>query len=322
MPADHRTLTAGSRCGKSAWAALAAFTALAGVAVAQDLPSAETQAPRPYQISVNVNLVVLHATVLNKKGGFATGLGEQDFDVYEDGVRQSIQLFQHEDVPVTVGLVVDHSGSMHAKVPDVLAAARTFVASSNKEDQMFVVNFNEHVTMGLTGAVRFTNRADELEAAILRAPVAGQTALYEAIMVGLTRLEEGNRDKKVLVVISDGGDNASVLKMPQVLKKAEESNAIIYTVGIFDPDDPDTNPDVLRRLAKATGGEAFFPKEYSDTEPICQRIAADIRNQYTIGYVSTNPAQAGGYRAIRVAARAPGKEVLVRTRAGYIAGAK
>ncbi|HUI59262.1 MAG TPA: VWA domain-containing protein, partial [Steroidobacteraceae bacterium] len=170
---------------------------------------AEGQETPPYQISVNVDLVVLHATVRDRKGGFASDLREGDFGVYEDGVRQSIRLFRHEDLPVTVGLVVDHSGSMHRKLADVIAAARTFVRSSNPEDEMFVVNFNEHVTLGLPVAIRFTNRIDELEAAVLRAPAMGQTALYDAVVESLERLRSGGRDKKVLIVISDGGDNAS-----------------------------------------------------------------------------------------------------------------
>lgn len=135
--------------------------------------SIDRQAPQPYQISVNVDLVVLNATVRDQKGQSASNLREQDFEVYEDGVRQSIRLFRHEDIPVTVGLIVDHSGSMRLKLPDVIAAARTFVQSSSPEDQMFVVNFNEKVTLGLPRAIAFTNRADELARAISSSPATG-----------------------------------------------------------------------------------------------------------------------------------------------------
>jgi Ca-activated chloride channel family protein len=282
----------------------------------------EPQSPPPYRISVNVDLVVLHATVRDRKGGFASNLREQDFAVYEDGVRQSMRLFRHEDIPVTVGLVVDHSGSMFHKLKDVIAAARTFVRSSNPEDQMFVVNFNEKVTVGLPRAIRFTNRPDELESAILRAPATGMTALYDALVEALERVQAGDRDKKVVIAISDGGDNASAHSLAEVLKVAERSSALVYTIGIFDDGDPDRNPDVLRRLARATGGEAFFPGQLSEVVEVCERIARDIRHQYTIGYVSASAAPPGAYRKIRVEAGAAGYgRLIVRARAGYIAGA-
>jgi Ca-activated chloride channel homolog len=281
---------------------------------------AKSQAPPPFRISVNVDLMVLQATVHDRKGAVASDLQERDFEVYDGGVRQSIRLFRHEDIPVTVGLVIDHSGSMRPKLAEVIAAARTFVRSSNPEDEMFVVNFNEKVTLGLPAAIPFTNRLDELESAILKQPAAGQTALYDAVVEALERLQGGSRDKKVLIVISDGGDNASERKLDKVLKKAEESSALIYTVGIFDEDDPDRNPNVLRRLALATGGEAFLPGRLEEIVAICQRIARDIRNQYTIGYAPSNPAPPGAYRSIRVQAGAAGfGKLLVRTRTGYIA---
>lgn len=283
----------------------------------------DSQSSRPFQISVNLDLVTLPVTVRDKQGAFVSDLGEQDFEISEDGVRQAIRLFRREDVPVTVGLVVDHSGSMRQKLPDVMTAAESFVQSSNKDDQMFVVNFNEHVSLGLPPAIRFTNRADQLGSAILRVPAAGQTALYDAVALALDRLRAGERDKKVLIVISDGGDNASALGFSGVLKKAEESNVLIYTVGIFDDDDPDRNPAVLRRLARVTGGEAYFPGQPNDVAEICRRIAIEIRNQYVLGYVSANTAKPGTYRAVQVVARAPGRTKLTaRTRSGYIAGSE
>ena len=289
-------------------------------AKSQTPPAIDDQAPRPYQVSVNVDLVVLHATVRDRKGQFASGLREQDFEVYEDGVRQSIRLFRHEDIPVTVGLVVDHSGSMRRKLSDVLAAARIFVQFSNPEDEMFVVNFNENVSLGLPGAIRFTNRSDELERAISSTPATGKTALYDAVVKARERLQAGSRDKKVLIVISDGGDNASASNLAQVLKLAEQSPTLVYAIGIFDKDDPDQNPNVLKRLARATGGEAFFPVQLNEVVATCERIARDIRHQYTIGYVSSSAAQPGVFRNIRLVAGAAGKsKLLVRTRSGYIA---
>jgi len=280
-----------------------------------------SQDPEPYRISVDVDLVVLHATVLDRQGRFVSDLRERDFEVYQDGLRQSIRLFRHEDIPVTVGLVVDHSGSMRPKLGDVVAAARTFVRSSNREDRMFVVNFNELVTMGLPGAEAFTNRPDELESAILKTPATGETALYDAAVAALERLRSSVQEEKVLIVISDGGDNASAHSLSQVLKMAGQSNAVVYAVGIFDPDDADRNPDVLGRLARATGGEAFFPSQLNEVVAICERIARDIRNRYTIGYAPAGAPKPGVYRAIRVVAAgtAYGK-LSVGARSGYIAG--
>jgi Ca-activated chloride channel homolog len=296
---------------------------LVGDAESQASPSIDDRAPRPYRISVSVDLVVLQATVRDRKGAVVSDLREQNFEVYEDGVRQSIRLFRHDDIPVTVGLVVDHSGSMRRKLADVIAAARTFVQSSSPEDQMFVVNFNEKVTLGLPSAIRLTNRSDELVRAITNTPATGKTALYDAVVESRARLQAGGPDKKVLIVVSDGGDNASGHSLAEVLKMAAQSSALVYAIGIFDEQEPDRNPGVLRRLARATGGEAFFPRQLDEVVAICERIARDIRNQYTIGYVPSNPVRPGAYRAIRVVARATGKRKLfARTRSGYIGGAE
>jgi Ca-activated chloride channel homolog len=281
---------------------------------------AQAPSPESLRISVDVDLVVLHATVTDRQGGFVSDLGERSFEVYEDGVAQPIRLFKNEDIPVTVGLVVDHSTSMRPKIAEVSAAARTFVRSSNPEDEMFVVNFNEKVSLGLPGTLRFTHSASELESAITDGATGGQTALYDAIAKALEVLQAGSRDKKVLIVVSDGGDNASKRSLAQVMRLASQSSAVIYTVGLFDQDDQDRNPGVLKRLAQATGGEAFLPAELSDVVAICERVARDIRHQYTIGYVPSNPTHSGAYRAIRVRARAKGRELSVRTRRGYMPG--
>jgi VWFA-related protein len=274
-----------------------------------------------YRLSVSVDLVALQATVHDRNGGYVSDLREQDFEVYEDGVRQSIRLFRHEDVPVTVGLIIDHSSSMRGKLSQVIAAAQTFAQSSNPEDQMFIVNFNEKVTLGLPVTIPFTDRPDELGRAISKAPAAGQTALYDAIIKAQERLHAGNRDRKALIVISDGGDNASTHTLAEVLKLSAESNALVYTIGIFDDADEDRNPGVLRHLARATGGEAFFPDQLGEVVAICERIARDIRHQYTIGYVASGTPQPGAWRAVRVVARDAKKGKLsVRTRSGYIPG--
>lgn len=281
---------------------------------------AQLQEPAPYQISVHLNLVVLQATVHDRKGVPAAGLQKHNFEVYEDGVRQSIRLFQHEDVPVTVGLVVDHSGSMRRKLTDVIAAARSFVQSSNPQDQMFVVNFNERVKIGLPPGISMSSDPEVLAKAVASSIATGQTALYDAIFEARKRLQAVTGDRKVLIVISDGGDNASKHTLAEVLQLADQSNTLVYTIGIFDDSDEDKNPDVLKKLAQTTGGEAYFPAEYKDVITICERIARDIRSRYTLGYVSTNVANPGTYRKVRVVAKVAGKQKLaVRTRIGYTA---
>ena len=273
-----------------------------------------------FQISVDVALVVLEATIRDHEGHAVPQLKREDFEVFEDGRPQEIRLFRHEDTPVAVGLVIDHSGSMREKLAEVTAGARAFVQASNSRDQMFVVNFNEKVSQGLPPGMRFSDSVEQLAAAVSGRPAVGTTALYDAIIDGLIRLKDGSRDKKVLIVISDGGDNASKAPLDRVLKMAEQSNAMIYTVGIFDLDDPDGKPAVLRRLAHETGGQAFFPAQLSETVEICQRIARDIRDQYTIGYSSANEKRDGAYHKIRLTARSKtAGKLAVRTRAGYSA---
>lgn len=280
----------------------------------------ESQEPAEYAISVSVDLVVLHAAVRDRRGAFVPGLGQENFQVFEDGVRQSIRLFQYEDVPVTVGLVVDHSGSMAQKLGDVMAAARVFVAASNPDDEMFVVNFNESVSLGLAPPALFTNSAPALERAITRMSALGQTALYDAVAAGLDQLRQGRRDKKVLIVISDGADNASRLKLEDLLKRIGGSNVIAYAIGIFDPQSPDRNRGVLERLARVSGGDAFVPGYSAGVVSACALIAREIRSQYTIGYQPANSARSGAYRRIRVSAAAPAHgKLTVRTRTGYFA---
>jgi len=287
------------------------------------LPAPPSEDEGSYKISVDVDLVVLHATVTDRKGNPVSGLREGDFQVYEGGAPQRIVIFRHEDIPVTVGLVVDQSGSMRRKIREVVAAAGTFARSSNPDDQMFVVNFSDTASLGLPDHVRFTGNTSELERALSGAAKGGKTALYDAVFLALRQIEMGDRDKKALIVISDGGDNASTHSLAQIMRMSEESNTIIYTIGLYDEYDEDRNPGVLKKLAQATGGEAFFPEEIGPVVGICKQIAQDIRGQYTLGYVPTNKKIDGTYRAVRVTARAPHRgNLFVRTRAGYIAAAK
>jgi Ca-activated chloride channel family protein len=299
---------------------LVVVTALSSITWAQAPPSSHGSPSDQYTLHVNVDMVVLRATTQDRKNTPVSGLEKSDFQVYEDGVLQSIKHFSHEDVPVTVGLVIDNSGSMGSKRADVIAASLAFARSSNPQDQMFVVNFNENVSFGLPVNTAFTDQVAQLEVALSRIAPDGETALYDALDSALEHLKQGSRDKKVLIVISDGGDNASKHKLAEIMALAGQPDVIIYTIGIFDNQDDDRNPRVLKRLAKETGGEAFFPQSLKDVAPICERIAHDIRNQYTIAYAPTNKNRDGSYRAVQVKASAPGHgRLLVRTRTGYFA---
>jgi len=289
-------------------------------------PLAEAQISTPsqndsgdeYTIKLNADMVILNATVLDRHNALVAGLGKDNFQIYEDGVLQQIKHFSHEDVPVTVGLVVDNSGSMGPKRTDVIAAAMAFARSSNPQDQMFVVNFNEHVSYGLPADIPFTDRRDQLQRALSAIETIGETALYDGVAVALDHLNQGKCDKKVLILISDGGDNVSKHSLAQVLEMAKHSIAIIYVIGILDEQDGDQNPGVLKRFAKETGGEAFFPESSKEIPSICEGIARDIRNQYSLAYVPSIDKSDGAYRTITVKVRSPGHGHLsVRTRAGY-----
>jgi Ca-activated chloride channel family protein len=274
-----------------------------------------------FTIRTSVDLVVLRATVRDHKGAPVAGLDKEDFEVYEDKVAQQIESFSHEDVPVTVGLVIDNSGSMRSKRADVINAALGFARSSNPQDQVFVVNFNEHVSLGLPGNVPFAGNEEQLETALSRNKADGLTALYDAVAAALEQLNKGKWDKKVLIVISDGGDNASKRKLGEILSMVNRSSAILYTMGIFDANDDDRNPGVLKQLSRISGGESFFPESLNEILPICQQIAHDIRSQYTISYAPSNRKFDGTYRAIEVKARKSSSRgrLSVSTRPGYSA---
>lgn len=305
---------------RSAWIALAFAILVIPPGSNAQISGAPDQQPGAPVISDNVNLVVLHATVRDRHGRFVSGLTENNFKVFENGQPQQIRVFSHENSPVAAGLIVDSSGSMGPKRAAVVAGALDFVRKSNPGDQIFVLDFNEHVYSGMPNGAMFSSSPSDLEKAIESAPVSGRTALYDAILAGYQRLQKAQRDKKVLVVISDGGDNASHVRLHQVLERAERSNVIVYAIGIFDEDDPDSKPGVLKRIARATGGEAWFPRSASEVAALCGQIAQDIRNQYTIGYSPTDTRMDGTYRAVTVSATGRnGHKLNVRTRAGYVA---
>ena len=289
-------------------------------AIAQSAKQAPTAEIAEFRITSNSDLVLLDVSVKNPAGGFVTGLTKDQFKIFENGREQPIQAFEAGDIPVTVGLIVDNSGSMRNKKPEVVTAALTFVTESNPKDEMFVVNFNDRARLGLPWETPFTDDTELLRAALLSNRVEGRTALNDALKMGLVQLEKGVQAKKTLVLISDGGDNASETSTSDLLRLAEESRATIYSVGIYDPDDRDKNPGFLRKISTLTGGECFIPDKLTDLVGVCKKIAKDIRNRYSIGFVPATTERVGEVRRIKVVASAPDRgKLIVRTRTHYTA---
>ena len=267
-------------------------------------------------------LVVLQVTVTDRRGAHVDGLTQESFGVIEDGMPQTVRLFADTDTPVTVGLLVDSSGSMHAIRRLVIAGATSFAAASLPNDEIFALAFNETVRPALPPTAPFTSDSAVLRTALERAIAArGRTALYDAISAGVDYLGRGTRQRKVLVVLSDGADNASRATREVAIRQAQESNAAIYTIALVDPAARDANPRLLKELAQESGGEAYRPDDPGEIAAAFDRIARDIRHTYTLGYIPSNPAHDGAFRKVRVVVTAsPGKPLVVRSRAGYIAG--
>ena len=270
-------------------------------------------------IAVGVDLVVFNVTVNDGRGRHVPGLKQGDFRISEDNRVQDVTFFSADDVPATVGLIIDNSGSMFDKRAEVARAALAFVGASHVDDELFVVNFNEKVYLGLPPSIPFTSNVEQLRWALLAAPM-GLTALYDALAVGIEHLNMGTRERKALVVLSDGGDNASQRRLDEVLHIARRSSATIYTIGIYDDHDLDRNPRVLRRVAGLSGGRAYFPRALTDLDQLWRDIADGIRSQYTIGYHSSNPTRDGTFRKVKItASRNRGRGLRVTTRDGYFA---
>jgi Ca-activated chloride channel family protein len=268
----------------------------------------------------DVEEVLLHATVVDDKQHIVTTLDKNAFTVFEDGKPQNIVSFHHEDIPVSMGILIDNSGSMREKRAKVNQAALNLVRSSNPQDEVFVVNFNDEYYLDQD----FTHDLLKLKEALEKIDAKGGTALYEAVVASADHLKRDARlEKKVLFVVTDGEDNASSETLEQAVKQLQEENGpSVYAIGILgDEEHPKRAKKALEIIAQRTGGLAFFPKTLDEVDEISRTVAHDIRNQYTIGYKPTNPKGTGGFRAIRVDAKAKGHgKMTVRTKSGYYAG--
>ena len=280
----------------------------------------ETPKSDDFRLSVETDLVVLHATVTDKDSRPVTDLKQDYFRVWEDNVEQKLKVFKREDVPVSVGIVVDNSGSMRDKRKGVNAAAVKFVQSSNSKDEVFIVNFNDEAFLDTD----FTDSVPLLEEGLEKIDARGGTALYDALALALKHLtEKATWDKKVLLVISDGEDNASRVPLEQVIKSVQRSNIMIYTVGLLGAESPRSTRRAKRALeaiSKASGGSTFFPKNLNEVQGVATDIANDIRNQYVLAYTPANTVLDGKFRKVEVKVSVPKRGKLsVRTRTGYYA---
>ena len=313
-----------------------AFAICSGSLFAQNPPPVRVQQIPPppdtvkkkggaYTLKKNVDMVRLPVSIVDKKGNFVSGLTEQNFRVLENNNPQKIAAFTHEDIPVTVGLVIDNSGSMRSKRVRVNEAAMDFVKTSNPKDQTFVVNFNDEFYLDMDQD--FTNDPKILRAALERIDSRGGTALYDAILGSMHHLAKGTREKRVLLVVTDGEDHDSTHRdLSYLVKKLQESNVQVFAVGLFTKGD-DSRGEIregtkaLKAIAQASGGEAFFPKTLDDVDIVCLRVAQDIRAQYMLGYYPSDAARDGTFRTVKVEltdVKHHGK-LSVRARLGYYA---
>jgi VWFA-related protein len=285
-------------------------------------PHARLHGQETPTFSANSEIVVLHVTVRDKKGAYVGGLTQDAFNVIEDGQAQTVSLFSNTDTPATIGLLIDSSGSMYQHRALTISGATTFAKASHPQDEIFAIAFNEYVTPVLPASSPFTSDGSIMRVALERnVNSRGRTALYDAIAGGVEYLSRGTRERKVLVLLSDGGDNASRTTKEEAVHKTQASNAVIYTIGLIEPDSRDANPGLLKELSLASGGELYRPKDSGDIADVLDKIARDIRHTYTIGYTPTNAARDGTFRTLRVVVTAPpGRPVVVRSRTGYRAG--
>lgn len=292
--------------------------------LAQEAPKKTKESD--YTLNVNVNLVTLHVSVFDEKDRLIRDLKKDDFLVFEDKVQQEITIFKQEDVPVSLGLVIDNSGSMRTKRERVNKAATTFVRTCKPQDEIFLINFNDQVYIDQ----EFTRNKDDLAETLDTIDTRGGTALHDALYLSLEHIREGKEDKKAILLISDGEDRDSRYKFNSVLEFARESQASIYVIGLFDPEGERSRAQKkaannLKELAEETGGKYFFPESADEVEALCTQVANDIRNQYTIGYKPSNAKRDGAWRAVNVKLNTTikgVKKLVARAKRGYYAPAE
>ncbi len=264
-------------------------------------------------------LVILPVTVSDKNGKLVPNLPQSAFKVLENGAEQPIKIFRREDVPVSLGIIIDNSGSMRDKRVKVETASADLVKNSNPQDEVFVVNFNDEAFLD----VPFTNDIKKLEQGLARIDSRGGTAMRDAISMSIDYMKEtGKKEKKVLLVVTDGNDTASTGTLEKVVAKAQRSEILVYAIGLLNEEERREAKKAKRALDEmttASGGLSYYPKDLTDVDKIALQVAHEIRNQYTIGYTPTLQALDGSFRTIKVTVSGAGRSALVRTRTGYYA---
>jgi Ca-activated chloride channel family protein len=304
---------------------IAVVVATALLAVHFPLRAASRAQPQQPVFKAESNLVVLHVSVRDRGGRYITGLDRDAFTVIDDGKPQTLEMFSGDEVPASVGFLIDNSNSMRANREKVIAAAVEFARHSHPKDEIFVLTFNEEVRRAFGPLMISDLNPADFGSAMSRSIVArGMTAIYDGILDGLKRVSDGIHTRQVLIVVSDGDDNASSATLEQVVKQVHESDAVIYTIALTDPLTRDGNPGLMRRLARATGGESYHPRRVDDIGEAFERIATDIRSGYTLAYAPTvsdkrdDDDDRARRRTVRVYVRSKdGRALRVRTRDGY-----
>jgi VWFA-related protein len=264
--------------------------------------------------------VVLHITVSDKNGKLLTELPQNAFKVYENNVEQSVRLFRHEDVPISLGLIVDNSASMLEKRQKVAAAALQLVKASNPQDEVFIVNFNDWAYLDCP----FTNSIPKMEEALARIDSRSTTAMRDAIGMSINYMKSNARlDKKVVLVVTDGDDNLSELTLEQIMRQAQQAEVQVYVIGLLSEEDRGAArraQKAIDAITEASGGAAYYPLDLAEVDQIALRVAHEIRNQFTIGYSASQQILDGTFRQIRVTVDGPNRPIA-RTRTGYWATA-
>ena len=269
-----------------------------------------------HSVKVDVDLVLANVTVTLRDGRFVTGLEKENFKLTEDKVPQDIVYFSSEDIPVSVGIILDVSGSMKDKLKTAVEAAVTFMKGGSPDDEYFLVEFADKPT----DIVDFTNDIAKLQNHFFVSKAKGRTALYDAVYMGLSKLEQGNNAKRALLLITDGEDNRSRYTFSNVREFVKEKDVQMYAIGItngWGDAAAEQGRALLRDLAAISGGNSFFPSSVYNLEEICRNIAKELKYQYVLGYHSTNQAKNGEWRKIKVTAELPNNKLTVRSKQGY-----
>ena len=311
------------RSNTNIWVIAAAVAVLAvPVFVAgQEKPpvGAKAEAEQDAVFSSDTRLVPLNVTVTEKSGHLVTNLPQSAFTVLENGAPQAIKIFKSEDVPVSIGLIIDNSGSMRDKRQAVESATLTLVKSSNPQDEAFVVNFNDEAYLDTP---HLTNDIKILEQALTKINAKGGTAMRDALRMSMDELrKKAKRDKKVLLVVTDGNDNASTETLEAVVRDAQQSDVLIYAIGLLSQEERKEARSAKRALdllVTSTGGQVFYPNSVTEVEAIAKEVARDIRSQYTIAYTPSNSILDGTFRTIKVLVKGRNNPIA-RTRMGYYA---